>query len=130
MSQTVQDKLDLANINDLASYLRKLNDSTNSLGFGALLAAMRPRNRSRTSLTSSATQVHDVAALIVNVESTQGTNLSIITGGSPGAGEVSVDYDADTGVPTLTFNAAVTAYYTIELGPVPQTLAEVMAEEI
>lgn len=130
MSQTVQDKLDLANINDLASYLRKLNDSTNSLGFGALLAAMRPRNRSRTGLTSNATQEHDVAALIVNVENVQGTNLSIVTGAAPGAGEVRVEYDADTGVPTLTFNGAVTEYYTIELGPVPQTLAEVMAEEI
>lgn len=130
MSLTVQDKLDLANPNDTNAFLRKLYDTTEGLGFGAMLAALRPRNRSRTSLTSSATQVHDVAALIVNVESTQGTNLSIITGGSPGAGEVSVDYDATTGVPTLTFNAAVTAYYTIELGALPQTLAATMAEEI
>lgn len=130
MSQTVQNILDLANQNNIAAFLRKLWDPTNSLGFGAMLAALRPRNRSRTSLTSSATQVHDVAALIVNVESTQGTNLSIITGGSPGAGEVSVDYNATTGVPTLTFNAAVTAYYTIEMGPLPQNLAEIMAEEV
>lgn len=130
MSQTVQDKLDLANPNDLPAYLRKIYDKTEALGFGAMLAAMRPRNRSFTGLTSSATQVHDVASLIVNVESTQGTNLSIITGGSPGAGEVSVDYDDDTGVPTLTFNAAVTTYYTIELGALPQTLAATMAEEI
>lgn len=129
MSQTVQDKLDLANPNDVEAFLRKLYDKTEGLGFGAMLAALRPRNRSFT-VTSNATQVHDVASLIVNVESTQGTNLSIITGGSPGAGEVSVDYDATTGVPTLTFNAAVTTYYTIELGPLPQTLSTVMATEI
>ena len=89
--------------------------------------AMRPRNRSRTGLTSSATQVHDAAELIASVETPVGTPLAIISGGSPGAGEVSVDYDAVTGVPTITFAGAVTEYHVTGLGGVPQALAATLA---
>lgn len=126
MADTIQTKLDRANPNDLPGRLRQLYDATNSLGFGALLAAMRPRNRSRTGLTSAAAQTHDVAAAIYSVESPQGTPLSIVTN-APGAGEVQIAYSATTGVPTLTFNAAVTEYHTTEGGPLPQNLAGQMA---
>lgn len=130
MSLTVQDKLDLANPNDTEAFLRKLYDKTKALGFGAMLAALRPRNRTLDSLTSADTHTHDECAMIFSVESPQGTPLAIISGGSPGAGEVSVDYDATTGVPVLEFNAAVTEYHISCSGPLPQTLAATMAEEI
>lgn len=120
---SVEKTLDKAQPHSLADMLRKLR------GFGQMLAAMRPRNRSRTGLTSQATHVHDVAAQIWSVESPQGTPLSIISGGSPGASEVSVDYDADTGVPTLVFNGSVTEYHTTESGSLPQGLAAAMAED-
>lgn len=122
--------LNQANPNNLPAQLAALKDTTNSLGLGSLLAALRPRNRSRTGLSSSATQVHDVAALILSVESTQGTPLAIITGGSPGAGEVDIAYNATTGVPTFIFNGAVTTVFTTESGPLPQNLAATMAVEL
>ena len=133
---TRQDALDRANANDLPAQLRALNDpsatvenstsdggTAGSLGFGAMLAAMRPRNRARTGLTSQVAHVHDIAAVIYNVEDVAGTNLSMISGAAPGAGECRVEYDAATGVPTLTFNGALTAYIVMESGPLPQTLA-------
>ena len=126
----VEHKLDIANPNDLPANLHRLRDETNDLGFGSILAAARPRNRSRTGLASSATQVHDVASAIYSVESPQGTPLAIISGGSPGAGEVSVDYNGVTGVPTLIFAGAVTVYHTSEGGALPQTLAATMATDL
>lgn len=126
---TRQDELDRANANSLPAQLRGLWDGTNSLGFGAILAALRPRNRTRT-VASSTTQVHDQASIIYNVESPVGTNLLMVSGGTAGAGEVSVDYDADTGVPTLEFNGAVTTYTVAESGALPQNIATQMAEEL
>jgi len=124
---TRQDALDRANPNDLPSQLSALQDKTNSLGLGAMLGALRPRNRTRGSLASSATQVHDQASIIYAVQTPVGTPLSQISGGSPGAGEVSVDYDATTGVPTLVFSGAVTTYTVHESGPLPQNLVTQLA---
>lgn len=131
MSLTVQDKLDLANPNDTEAFLRKLYDKTEGLGFGAMLNALRMRPaRERTGLTSAAEQVHDEAAVIYAVYITAGTPLSIIAGAAPGAGEVRMEVDEDTGVPTFTFAGATTSYFVISGGPLPQTTAEIMAEEI
>lgn len=127
---TRQDAIDRSNANDLPAMLRGLWDATNSLGFGALLAALRPRNRTLGSLTSGTTHVHDQASIIYNVESPVGTNLLMVSGGTAGAGEVSVDYDADTGVPTLEFNGAVTTYTVAESGALPQNIAAQMAAEL
>ena len=118
---TPKDQLNRANPTDLPANLSRLLD-TNGLGFGDMLAAMRPRFRIRTGLSSSATQVHDAAELLVSVEAVAGTPLAIITGGTPGAGEVSVDYDAVTGVPTIEFAGAVTTYRTTGMGALPQAL--------
>lgn len=124
---TVRNSLNTANPSNVADGMRRLYDATHDLGVADLFAAMRPRNRSRSGLTSLDTHVHDEAAAILSVESPQGTPLAIISGGSPGAGEVSVDYDATTGVPTLEFNGAVTEYHTTQLGPVPQGMDAALA---
>lgn len=130
MPDTIQNKIDKANPNDLAARLRQLYDVDRDLGFGALLAALRPRNRSRTGLANSATQVHDRAATIITVETPIGTPLAIVTDGTPAAGQVNIAYNATTGIPTLTFNAAVTEYHTTEQGPLPQTLVATLATQI
>jgi len=134
MAETTQDRIDKCNIQTLPQDLQKLRDVAataagvrTTLGFGAMLAAMRPRNRTRSGLSSNATQVHDEAAIIYAVQTPVGTPLAMISGGSPGAGEVSVDYDATTGVPTLIFNGAVTTYTVHSSGPLPQSIAAVMA---
>lgn len=130
MPDTIQNKLDKANPNDLGARLRQLYDADRNLGFGAMLGAMRPRNRSRTGLANNATQVHDVAAAILTVETPIGTPLAIVTDGTPAAGQVSIAYNATTGVPTLIFAAAVTEYHTTEMGALPQTLVTALATQI
>jgi hypothetical protein len=42
---------------------------------------------------------------------------------------VSVDYDATTGVPTLTFNGAVTTYTVMEIGPLPHSAGAILDAE-
>lgn len=129
MAETLRNAINKANPNDLDARLHQLYDETNDLGFADILSAARPRNRSRTGLTSSATQAHDVASTLYSVESPQGTPLDIVTS-APGAGQVQITYDGTTGVPTLVFNAAVTEYHTTEGGPLPQNLAGQMALEL
>lgn len=132
MSRTVQEALDLANPTDLPARLRQLFDSNEELGFGALLGALRMRPpRARTGLTNQASHVHDEApAGIYAVYVTAGTPLAIIAGAAPGAGEVRMEIDADTGVPTFTFAAATTEYTVISGGPLPQNLAARLALEV
>lgn len=122
---SVQDTLDKAQPHSLPDMLRKLG------GFGAMLAGMRPRSTARTGLTSQATHVHPYAAAILSVDNGSGGPLAIVTGSAAGAGEVRVDYDATTGVPTLTFgDGATTAYSVTEVCVgVPQTLAATMAAD-
>lgn len=140
---TVKDALDRANPNDLPNQLARLRDKNATgenliadadavadratQGLGALLASLRPRTRTRTGLTSLAAHVHDVASTLTAVQAVAGTPLAIISGAAPGAGEVRIEYDAVTGVPTITFAAATTTYLTHETGPLPQNLAAVMA---
>jgi hypothetical protein len=131
MADTVQSTLDLANQNNLPAFLRKLWDPTNLLGFGAIIAALRPRNRTLSGLTSSATQVHDQACMIWSVQATAGTGLIMVSGAAAGAGEVRVEYSDTTGVPTFTFgDGAVTGYTVMCSGPLPQNLAAAMATEV
>lgn len=144
MAETVQDRLDKANPNDLAANLQRLRDPnasevindadapgpTATKGFGAIVAALtRPRIRTRATLTSQAAHVHDIACVVYSVESPAGTPLAIVSDGSPAAGQVNLEYDANTGIPTLTFAAAVTTYTIHESGPLPQNVAAVMASE-
>lgn len=103
---TVQELVNRANITDFAAYAKKLN-------LGDIIAGLVPKPRTLSGLASNATQVHDVAAALLFVQTPVGTNLAQITAGSPGAGEVSVDYDAE-GIPTLIFAAAVTTYTVVE----------------
>lgn len=132
MSRTVQDALNLANPNDMPARMRQLYDADNDLGLGALLGALRIRPaRQRTGLTNQVSHVHDEApASIVAVFVTAGTPLAIVQGSAPDAGEVRVEFDTDTGVPTFTFAAATTAYWIISGGPLPQNLKARLAQEV
>lgn len=124
---TVKDRLNIANPVDVASFLGMFLGRAGTLGFGDLLDALRPRGPRTITQASSATAVHDVAAWIVDVYITAGTPLAKIYGAAPGAGEVRIEYDATTGVPTFTFAGATTEYSVVEMGPVPQNIAAVMA---
>ncbi len=122
---TVQASIDKANPNELADLLRTVK-------LGTFLANMRPRETSRTGLTSAATQVHPYPSAILAVNATDGTPLAFSINAAPDSGEVRVNYDSD-GIPTLVFNAAVTAYrvYEIPYGVTPATgqlgLADLLA---
>jgi hypothetical protein len=122
---TVAQSLDKANPNELADLLRTVK-------LGTALANLRPRETARTGLASSATQVHPYPAAILAVNSTDGTPLAFSINAAPDSGEVRVNYDAD-GIPTLVFNAAVTAYrvYEMPYGIAPATgqlgLADLLA---
>lgn len=107
-SPTVSEHLDLANITNIADVLKILK-------FREYVAGQIPRWVSKTGLTSSATQIHYAADgttpqpfQVMAVNDGSNVPLAIVAGGV-GAGEVGVAYDAD-GVPTFTFNGAVTAY--------------------
>lgn len=147
MAESRKDKLDLANANDLPVMLASLRDANATTfanaadaapatdratqGFGSMMRALGKPNpaRTRSGLTSGTEHTHDVASHILSVESPVGTPLAIISGGSPGAGEVSVDEDPTTGVPTLEFAAAVTTYTVREIGPLPQAVGTVLDAE-
>lgn len=144
MALTIRDLLDKANPNDLPANLHRLLDENATTfanaadadpatdqatqGFGSMMRALGKPNpaRTRASLTSQATHVHDVASHILSVESPVGTPLAIVSGGAAGAGQVAVDEDPVTGVPTLVFNAAVTTYTVREIGPLPQAVGTVL----
>lgn len=124
MADTVKEGLDTANPNSVASWLQKVK-------LGTFLASyLKPVERERT-VASSATQVHDVPATILAVSTGAGgtTARAIITSGvTVGATTVNIAYDA-AGVPTFTFNAAVTEYTVIEQVE-PTDLAAALAESI
>ncbi len=112
-SPTVSEVLEHSNITDLAHALKKLKIHT-------WIAGQIPRVVTRTGLANAAAQIlyteNGQPASPVGqpfqvhaVTLTDDTPLAIILNGAVGAGEVLVAYDAD-GVPTLTFNAAVTAF--------------------
>ena len=112
-SPTVSEVLEHSNITDLAHALKKLKIHT-------WIAGQIPRVVVRSGLANAAAQIlyteNGQPASPVGqpfqvhaVTLTDDTPLAIILNGAVGAGEVLVAYDAD-GRPTLTFNAAVTAF--------------------
>lgn len=105
---TVQERLNTASPNDVADRLRQVN-------IGDIVQGLIPKLNSRTSLASSATQVHDKAAVILQVSTGAGAERVIINPDvTVGALTVVVTYDTE-GVATLVFNSAVTAYDVTEL---------------
>lgn len=126
----VQDLLNQANIAYLPGALAKLD------GFGDLLAGMIPRWRTFAGLTSAASQVlnkeldgtgDSQAAIVLAVCDAANAPLAMVQTGV-GAGEVGVAYSAE-GVPTLTFNGAVTGFQALIM-PLPDDLATNLAAYI
>lgn len=132
MAQTVKDKLNLANPNNLEAFLRKLFDPSSEYGFGDLLNALGGRVFTRSGLTSAASHVHPHApAYIEQVYVTAGTPLVMVNGAAAGAGEVRVEYNATTRIPTFTFgDGAVTGYTVVGGGPIPSNLNTIMTTEL
>lgn len=131
MTDTVKTQLNQGQQHTLPDNLRRLHKTDGTYGFGDMVDALRPRPpRVRSSLTNQASHVHDVACWVVDVYVTAGTPLAKVYGAAPDAGEVRIEYDATTGVPTFTFNAATTTYAVVEMGPLPTTIAAVMATEV
>lgn len=106
---TREQKLNLANITDVAVTLSHLQDGDDR-GFGTMLKSLAvPAVQAFTGLTSSADQTAPYPGWVFGI-ATGGANKTLIYDGSAGAGEVLVVYDAD-GIPTFTFgDGAVTAY--------------------
>lgn len=100
---SVQEVLNHANPNDQ-------HNMWNKISVGDIIAGMIPRQTARTGLTLGATQVHNIPGQILAVTDGADAPLAMITAGAPGAGQVRVTYNASTGIPTLVFNAALTAY--------------------
>lgn len=125
---TVQEMLDSASPSDLPEALGAAN-------IGEIIAGLIPRWVSKTGLTSSASQIHMDSSSPAKYQPfvvhavTDGSDapLAIIGSGSVGAGEVKVEYSTD-GVPTLTFNAAVTAYKVLGQ-PLPKVLGQILANK-
>jgi hypothetical protein len=128
----VETHLNRANPNHMPANLGRLrgvNATDDSTGFGTMLAAMTLRPpRERTGLANQVEHVHDEAPLgLYAVFVVAGTPLAIVSGAAPGAGEVRVEVDAATGIPTFTFAAATTSYFVLSGGPLPQDIQAVMA---
>lgn len=113
------------------SNIHSLADAFKALKLDQFIAGQIPRWVSKTGLTSSATQIHYGDDLttpqpfqVMAVTLADDTPLAIVAG-SIGAGEVVVAYDA-SGVPTFTFNAAVTGYK-VKGCPIPTEWATILA---
>lgn len=119
MAQTIKDALDIANVSDLPTRMQQVK-------IGTLIQGMIPTLNARTGLTSGAAQVHNRAARIMAVSTGGAVRTMVPAGDTPGATTVAVSYDA-AGVPTLTFNAAVTAY-TVQECVLPTALGTTLAE--
>lgn len=126
----VQDLLNQANPAYLPSALKTID------GFGDLIAGLIPAWYTYAGLTNQAAHVlneeldgtgDDQAAIILQVAETGNTPLTIVPDGV-GAGEVQVAYSSE-GVPTLTFNAAVTGFKVCML-KLPANLATNLAAYI
>jgi len=124
MAKTVQDGLNDANPNILPSYLQEVPIGD----FIAGLTGMMPQKRALTGLDSLTVHVHDKRGLITAVY-VGGNPVTIIPGGeTPAAGQVAIDYD-ETGLGTLTFQAANTAYTVTQLG-IPASLNTILSREL
>ena len=104
---TVKDGLNSANPNNIADLLRDVS-------IGDVLAGLvAPQERARTGLSSSTTQVHDIAAVISAVSVANSAIVIVSSGVTAGVGEVAITYAA--GIATLEFQAAVTQYEVMEV---------------
>lgn len=112
---TYQDQLNACNPNLLASTLQRVR-------LGDVLRGLVARNRTRSSLSNSASQTHDVPAAILDVYVAAGTPLTKVAGAAPGAGQVRVEYGTD-GIPSFTFAAATTTYTVLEVCVLPTASA-------
>jgi len=133
MTETIstnRQAINAAGSNDIVSRMADLYQSTTDRGFADLLNAhgLRPA-RERTGLANQVAHVHDEApSFILAVYVAPGTPLAIVSGAAPAAGQVRVEVDADTRVPTFTFAAATTSYWVLGGGPIPQNLTANMAK--
>lgn len=127
--ETNRDAINNAGVNELPQRLGDLLQTSTDLGFADLLNAFGLREaREITGLTSGTEHEHDEApAFITAVYITPGTPLAIISGAAPGAGEVRIEVDPDTRIPTFTFNGATTSYWILGGGPIPTNLTAKMA---
>jgi hypothetical protein len=104
---TVQERLNTGSPSDIADALRFIS-------FGDLLAGLTPVEATET-VASGTVHVIPTSGQVQTM-STAGTALVIVDSTvTPGAGEVSIAYDAN-GVPTATFQAAVTTYTYTQTG--------------
>ena len=98
----------------LAKFLTKDAAGEINGGFGSILRSMTPGLAVRTGLPSLGIHLEDLPGRIYGVTDEAGAvNLTIIYAGLPAVGQVLVEYNVsgtDPGVPTLTFQAAVTGY--------------------
>lgn len=110
MALSNQKLIDNADPNTAPNALAQLRD-TDGNGHGFFLRSFVPGLLERSGLASLATHIETSPGTIFAVTDTAGTaKLTLIIGGTAGAGEVLVVYDAG-GVPTLTFgDGAVTGY--------------------
>lgn len=126
---TVSDALDEANPSNLPDAIREVS-------LGTLIGGLIPRWRTFAGLTSAAAQVlnseldgsgDSQAAIVLAVCDAANAPLDIVQTGV-GAGEVEIAYSSE-GVPTLTFNAAVTGFQAL-ICPLPSGLATALATRI
>lgn len=107
-----------------------LPEALNVVRIGEIIAGLIPRWVVKSSLASSATQIHVDSTtptakrqpfIVLAVTDAADAHLDIVAAGA-GAGKVVVAYDTD-GVPTFTFSAAVTGYKVLGC-PLPKKLGE------
>lgn len=121
MADSVQDRLNKASPNDLPDRFRQVS-------VGDILAGLIPAERTLTSLTSSATHVHDVPGVILAVALGAAQVVIVTSADTPGAGEVGVTYDTN-GVATLLFGDGANTAYTVVAMSLPTGLGTVLASE-
>lgn len=113
-----------------------LPEALNVVHIGEIIAGLIPRWVVKTGLTNAATQIHvdettptarQQPFIVLAVTASDDTHLDIVAAGA-GAGKVVVAYDTD-GVPTFTFNAAVTGYKVLGL-PITKKLGQILANQL
>jgi hypothetical protein len=118
MAMTNQQLADQASDRLTLVTLAQLQDEDDN-GFGFLLASLcGPVLAVRSGLPSQAAHEESNPGAVLGVtDEGLAANLTIIYAGAPAATEVLVQYGlgAEVGVPTLTFNAAVTGYGIVQL---------------
>ncbi len=118
---TVQERLNIGSPSDIADRLRQLP-------VGDVFASLIPTERTLSGLASSATHIHDVAGVILQVAIAAAQKVIVTSADTPGAGEVGIAYDAD-GVATLLFGDGANTGYTVIAMSLPAGLGAALAAE-